>query len=661
MVAILIAALLAGEPPAAANPSPAPRPTLQAQFDAANAAHEAREFEKAVKAYEALETLPTVRRNLTALASIQMRKGANLVALDRLDEAELSLRSGLKGAPADSLQLRMDRHLSMMSLGHIASARLNFAAATDEYKAALALAEEPQAKVGAMLSLARSTMFDPGDEAIRYAESTLELARSQPEISKAALANIQTLYARALLNHGRPSEAYAVLRKAVSDQGGLDYKVNINEVITRSDLAIAAMLAGKKDDARRFLAFTGAGRIAEAPFQRAVSMQPPTCGGPANLRPEDVAVIEFNIKQDGSVGVATPIYASSNGPAALEFARAVSGWSWRPQDVAKIPALFKLVTRVELRCSASVERPAVTQLLTGALVEWLINSRARGFGTGESDASAVGPLKTELERRETIGVAPDILAILNILSSNPVVSEPERYGWVLRARDLANAAGAPLAAVMDLELRLLAMRYPSNRAEAEAQRSHLRALLVRPGATDAPVVANTLKIMIAEPAYRLRASDDAAMLLTEVAEDSRLPSTHPLRVGALVRLAGLRATAGDAAGAAAAYRQTGLSTQQCAMLDAKPAMLKQNVSSSDFPMEALSWGFEGWVRTEYDIMADGKTAGQRVIAAYPPFVFRDAAIQIASNHKFAVSYRPDGGAGCSGTQGNNNFQIPSLR
>ena len=139
--------------------------------------------------------------------------------------------------------------------------------------------------------------------------------------------------------------------------------------------------------------------------------------------------------------------------------------------------------------------------------------------------------------------------------------------------------------------------------------------------------------------------------------DPRLSAKHPLRIGAMVRLAAIQAAAGDQAAAAASYERTGLDTRQCALLDAQPALLRSNTGSADFPMAAMQWGFEGWVRTEYDVRADGKTAQQRAIIAYPPFVFRSAAIDVAKNFTYSVSYRPDGSAGCGGKQQNINFSL----
>lgn len=658
MLSLIFAGLLAADVPAT-SPLAAPL-SPQAAFDAATDANDAGRFEEAARGFAALEQLPGVRRNPVVLSTLLMRKGRALVVLDRDDEAEAALRAGLKLVPLDRTDLRNDRFLAELALGNIALRRFNYAAATEHHKAALALAGEPSTKARALLALTRSTMFDPGVEALQYADQALALLgpiNMHDEKEKAAFASIQTLRARALLNQQRYAEAYTVLKKAVEDQGGLDLKVTLGEIITRSDLAIASLLSGNKEDARRYMAYTGAGRMKE-PFDLAASLAVPPCGGPAQLRPDDVAVVEFGIRPDGSIASAEPIYSSVKGQAVLEFARAVSDWSWRPDAVAQIPDAFRLVTRVELRCSTSAERPRIDQLLTAELLDWFEQSGFPRPQGAASDAGELPILKAELARREAAGDGPALIPVLTRLGGNAVASNEDRSAWLIRARDMAIRAGAPLAAVIALEVRLPIDGKGRDSADVRAYRNHLRALAARPGVSENPRVANILRIMTADPIWRERAPADAESLLRQVVTDRRLEPRDPLRVAALIRLAAIRAAEGDRRGAADNFAQTGLSAQQCALLDAKPRLIRNNVGSSDFPMEAMRWGFEGWVRIEYDILAEGRTAAQRAIVAYPPFVFRDAAVGIAQNLTYAKSYRPDGSAGCGGAQENVRFQIP---
>jgi outer membrane biosynthesis protein TonB len=128
-------------------------------------------------------------------------------------------------------------------------------------------------------------------------------------------------------------------------------------------------------------------------------------------------------------------------------------------------------------------------------------------------------------------------------------------------------------------------------------------------------------------------------------------------VGALVRLASLQAASGKLAAARVSYDKSGLSAQQCSLVDAKPAIRRPGNDVERFPDEARQWGFEGWVVAESDIEADGKTTHSRVIVAYPPQVFEDSAISIIKHTRYEQTYRPEGGLGCGGQRIMVNFAI----
>lgn len=80
--------------------------------------------------------------------------------------------------------------------------------------------------------------------------------------------------------------------------------------------------------------------------------------------------------------------------------------------------------------------------------------------------------------------------------------------------------------------------------------------------------------------------------------------------------------------------------------------------ASDFPQEAQRLGFEGWVRTSFDITPDGRTIAPRAVVAYPPFIFDDAANGIIRGARFSSTFRPDGALACSGQQQSVLFLLP---
>nr|WP_275402939.1 energy transducer TonB [Sphingomonas corticis] len=76
-------------------------------------------------------------------------------------------------------------------------------------------------------------------------------------------------------------------------------------------------------------------------------------------------------------------------------------------------------------------------------------------------------------------------------------------------------------------------------------------------------------------------------------------------------------------------------------------------------MAAVQMGFEGWVRVEFDIAANGTTVVPRAIAAYPPFVFNDAAQGILRDARYTSSYRPSGNVACAANTQSVVFRLPN--
>jgi tetratricopeptide (TPR) repeat protein len=590
-----------------------------------------------------------------------MRKGDCLLSLDRLAEAQAALRAGLASLTPDAPPVyQADVAQAHMSLGRIAYEGLDYGGAAREFALA-GQGEEPRDRLERLLWLARVTMFDEGPQAAAYADEALALAAATPGTSKKTLADLHTLHARVLLNHARQAEAYAELKSALAAEGGLTERVDVSDVITRSDLAIAALLNGDREAARKDLVYSGSGRLDKGPFASAAAMSPPPCGGAAGLRLDDVGIVEFGISDDGSIAYARPIYASRNGPAAVAFARAVADWSWRPEATQVLPPLFRLVNRVELRCSTASERPSVIDLLKPDFVDWLVKKGAPPFAQATSDAASVAPARAELARREAVGEGVALLPVLLQLAGNPVVDPRDRHADLTRAREIMLKAGAPPAARAYVEIMLAggalaARRQAFPRAGPAPEGDGLRALLAQPTIANDARASAALRLEIADSFSQ--SADEKTAFLQQVAADTRLSPHDPFRVGALVRLASLEARKGDLDAARASYQKTGLSAQQCSLVDARPTFSRIPSLANAFPLEAQRWGFEGWVRTEFDISADGATLNQRAVIAYPPFVFRDAAVGVTKDLRFTQTYRPEGGPGCNGAQQSINFRLP---
>ena len=622
--------------------------TMQAQFDSASAAAEAGRCTEAVAGFDAIAARGV--RSPTVGAVVALRRGRCLVQLGRLDEAAAALTTGL-AAVGEAPDFGVDRALALVARGQIAYRRFDYPAATRDFAAARDLLP-PAGRFEPLLWLARSTMFDPGDAARGYADAALAIVGAT-KTKPATVAHVHTLHARALINHGDVPGGYAELRRALGEQGGLTERVNADDITTRSDLAIAALLSRDENSARKYLAYTGAGH--GTPFGSGADMEPPPCDG-VDLRPDDTAIVEFGIGNDGAVAYATPVYASRLGPSAAAFARAVAGWSWKPEALAKIAPLFRLVTRVERRCSTTSAAPGVLDPLRRDLRNWLDSRGVAPFTADASDAASLPRARAELARRRAAG-GDDIalVPVLVALGSNVVLAQDDRQAAFDEARTIAARHAAPVA--VTTLLALAARVGDATERTVDAPRGFVRDLLATPAVAADPHSRSVLRLVLAQARYRAPAPPDAAALLGAVADDPALAEHDPLRSAARVRLASLLAQNGDLPAARAAFDASGVTAEQCALVDARPVAASVGVSENDFPKEALHWGFEGWVRLEFDVRADGRLADNRAIIAYPPFVFGPAAVATSRNWRYRQTFRPDGVAGCNGAQQQVRFRI----
>lgn len=621
--------------------------TLQQQFDAASdAAATLGKCGEAIAMFEAIERSGAAKRSALVAAAIDVRKGRCLVLTGREAEGEAAIHRGLPQLEARGAAFAVDARNAKITLGEAAYNRFDYDSAIRQYEAVLAQSQGLQRLMPLML-LSRALMFDHDGRALRYAEEARTIVKTAPAASKRDIANVQTQYARVLLNEGRDGEAYAELRDSLAKQGGLDSRVNLDDIATRSDLAIAALRNKDVAAAQRYLVYTGAGRMKDAPFSKAVSMDPPACDPTIGLTADDVAIVEFILEEDGHVAGVMPIFSTGRRATALAFAQAVKDWSWRPDDAKAIPLIFRYGSRVELRCVRAPEAPSVMKPLIESADAWFA---AQGLSEAAwadmSDARAL-PLQ---RAGSTDGGAAGLRATM-ALALNPIVDAKELEALRQQAMTRAAALRAPVA------MRVAMVVSDTQDWNANKYRAALRALLTEPDVAADPIASATLRLMIAAPRYKSRSPEDASALLDAVIS-APLAETHPLKVAALLQRANLLAAANDLAGARAAFARTGLTAEQCSLVGLSPAATRPGGSSSDYPMAAVRMGFEGWVRAEFDITADGRTATQRAVVAYPPFIFNDAAIGIVRGSRWTSSFRPEGALACAGQQRSVVFNMP---
>lgn len=593
--------------------------TVQEAFDAASAAYAAGHWNEALGAYSAMEArLPARGRNI---AIVRLRKGTALVRLDRWADGAGVLADALAQVPTGDASLAIDRYEGQMSLGVAEERLIDPVAASAAFRTAEAIAPDAAARVDALTSVARVEAYLDPAGAIAAIDAALPAAAAS---GKKLEAQLRTIRGRALLNAGQVAPARVELQRAVDLLGGLTTKVGITDLAARSDLAVAALLAGDKDGAKRYLAYSAAGTLEDG-FDRGANMEPPDCGVATGLRPDDVAVVEFGIGADGTVAYAAPVYTSRPGPQVAEFARAVAGWSWAPARLAKIPLLFRAMTRLELRCSTAAERPSMTTRLDAAVRDW--------FAARHVATVSTGVLATDLgaARRGRAAAGTDFArAPFNFeIAGNAAAPEAERRAAAAAWSAAALAAGPP--PMVRVAATLVAA--PTGRSRTAVPAAALRLLDDPAIAADAAPLA-TLRLYLADAYLERRAYASAKPLIAAVTADDRLAPHDPLRVAALIRASVIAVAAGDLPAARAAFEASGLNEAQCSIADAEPAVVRRSASVGDYPLEAVQWHISGWAVTELDVNADGTTRNVRTTIAYPPFVFGPPTVKIEQRTRF---------------------------
>ena len=648
--------------PAAVTPAPPAPATLQQQFNTASDAEQAGDCTTALPLFEALAKDRRVKPGSLPAAAIAVRQGHCLFALGRPDEGEALVEAGLpvmRNAGADFVG---DVAGAEMELGNLATINHDETLAVAHYQAVLALMTG-NGRITPLIRLAAVTAFDGDARPLGYADEALKIALAAPRPDNQMLAYIHDVHGRILLNQGQDKPAYAELKQALALAGGLTERVRLNDIELRGDLAQAALLNGDRNGARTYLAWTGAGHIAESPFAIAVSMKAPDCGTETGLKPQDTAIVDFAIGDDGGVAGAQTVYTRGNFAVATAFAKAVDSWFWRPEDVAKVPAFFRQLTRVEMRCSNSGGNvPGIRTPLARRYAAWaqtVLTTLPTDLPTA---ALRLRALKDAGDAAVARGDFAAGLAALGLRA----IADPRVGGPQVAAFDeplgLGRKAGVPAEAlnalsVLQMDRQVALTLRARGRHQRLADWANLLPLADQAPLAGDPLAADTLRLM-AVPARPDAGERAAALALAQrVADDGGLPAHAPLRQEALLWLANDAARGGQIDAAQAYFQRTGLDSEQCALIGPKPAMRSSGASGSDYPTEALQMGFEGWVELEYNINADGTTAAARALISYPPFVFEDAATGMAHGIRYERSYRPGGGEACSAEQQSIKFLI----
>jgi tetratricopeptide (TPR) repeat protein len=628
---------LAATAAAAAQQPAQPAQTIQQQFDAAALALEGENWDEALRVLESLEARVARTGNARSLAVVRVRKAQALLRVDRHDEAVAAIRTSLPLLPETDASLVEDRFRSYVALGRVSELRLDYRDASAQYRTAAAMAVDAGLRTAVYRGLIQTLMFYDAPAALAAADQGLvRLAEAAP--GNAALeGQLRTLRGRTLLNMGRFRDARAELERATRNLGGLGTRVDLRDLIARSDLAIAALLAGAPEDARRFLSLTGAGRTRHAAVPVGGRMVPPRCGD--GLSPSDVAVVEIAIRDDGSVATASPVYASVQGDAAVRFARAALAWSWLPEQVSEGEPIFRMAARVEVRCTMGpllpgtfppeVEQEAARwSAATGIPIE-LVPARNRTVAVMRTDLAAA-------EARHGAD-SPHLLHLLHRLAARDDVPDRERLAFLRRALPIARAARVPSPLLALLAGSIAQAQVGGGNSDKVPD---FLALLDDPALAGDPYVAAALHLAAADGLHSTGEHARAVTILARLAARPDFGADHPLRPNYFDLLAAAHMASGNATAAAQAWASIPAGSPRC---QPSPHHRRGGADFSDFPAEAARWSFEGWAMIEAQIGRNGVPDPVRTTVAYPPFVFGQASERIVGRHRFAPAYAAETG------------------
>ncbi len=617
---------------------------LQERYNAAEKAFEAKEYDKAATLFtDVLTRLAKSQRGGTVEADLRRRIAETDLALNRPEHAITVLTPAVPIYKTASSEAHLLETYSLLGRAHEKLGEMHGAA--ENYQAALLLNTNPDIKTNLSIPLARAAMFTDAALARRLVDPMIEGFKptDDKKHSGKLLGEFQTLRGRIELNAGNHTEALEWFKKASKSAGGIGTRVSLSDVVIRSDLALASNLTGDVDKAFYYIAMTGAGRMGgkgpQFPDWKALKL--PDCSPAFDIGPEDLVVLDIALSDDGRVLDAAPIYSTKPGKIEAAFVKQARTWLWSAEDMAKTEPFWRYSIRVATRCVFNTDRRWVG---AGFLRE-LVKEVSGTTPLQDIDSGlGVNALRTELARREAAD-GPDAMSLVPVLAA--LAQEDEEGTYIERARQIMGTHSISTRTRAILEV--LVARIQMQRGSEALQR--------QPDAAWPRDVADWFLVEQGLQLEKRKRSEQAARLYAAVFERGNA-KTDMLSQFAALRLASISYAAKAQESASTYLAATGLRPDQCALVDASPIAESVSASSNDYPREAMNWGFEGYMVSNYDIGVDGKTQSPRVVFAYPPYVFEDTMERIISRWRFKPIYREGEQIGCSGATQSIRFKIP---
>ena len=652
---------------------PATAGPLQDAYNAAQAALDAGKDEEAAQGFAALlaklpnDTKPggrTAALIRARLGSAYMRMNDAASAIGPLERARADMPTATEADRRERLTVQID-------LARALDASQERVRAKQAYRDALADASALQSELevlNARLGLGRLSVFDDPATARQELDTAIQLA-VKLKVDGEPLASVYGLRGRVELNHGDLPAAKKWFELGLKSAGGMGRKVSVIDTRIRSDLGIVNFLLGNQVTAREYFAFTGAGRLPDGGITSGAETPLPYCGAATGVDPADMVIVDFTIAGDGRVLAPTTVYSTRPGVIEDAFERSVASWSWNPDSLAKLNQFWRNSVRLQLRCVGTGARGSVDSDFWREWSGWAKSKGLSGSPVAASDVLQLPLLRAELARRASVHgpMAPQLLPVLLGLASNSIVSRAEAKDTVKRVNEILLETDVPTNVRIQWELVFETMlgsgggtKTSYSKAYARAIAQTIPALLARIEARGEGATKGAVLVRLTLATMHETSGDKAvaqALFSAVVATPfAVLPDGHPMRQVALLRLASIAASNRQIGVARAALDATGLSPDQCAIVDASPLKKLGGASQFEYPPEAMGWGFGGFTQVAYDIDAAGKPLNVRTVIAYPPFIFSKVVEEGVRRFRYEPMFRDGANAGCGGMMQGINFK-----
>jgi hypothetical protein len=625
----------------------------QAIYDAAQAAYDKGDWTAAAQGFGQL--LPSSPEQVSSRSQgvIAYRYGAALAHLHRSVDAGPWLDHAVQVIPADDPALTAD---AWMIKGEIEQNMQELQAATASFDRADDLLT-PGGLGADLLSARLSAAVTGVTVSPAHVRDRLQALLADPKLAKMAdastMAQIEDLLARADVNLGDLEAAAHMSKQAVHDSGGLtEANVRASQIAIRADAAMIARLRKHDEDVSRYMAYTGAGARADIGWVNERAGDLPVCGGPADIvRPDDAVVMSFAIDGSGQVLGVSPTYASRSGALGEVFAQKVAKWHWNPVKIAKVEPFWRSALQLELRCQG---RPKLEEFSGPAFQEtgkWLI---AQGLLTSAQKKFLDAGGWPDMEPKQL--EQPDGALLAAFLGQGPRTDADADAIWAK-----LDARGAP-PAVFEVFVETLATKRAGGGFMGQRARTRAKILAAwtprfASRFPDDPGIAHlhmSESIALEQAGEYALAAPLLAALTAQSSSDSQ--RSDPVYKVALLHRALVLSHLQDAATAQALIQHSGLTSQSCVLFDTHP-ILKGTSISVTFPRDALAWGFNGFVLTDFNIDAQGRPTDVRAVVSYPPFIYEESTVHSIQGLRYLAPGIAGVSLGCEGAQQGSYYTV----